>query len=176
MPGAVFLEGENIKLRTIEEEDLDFLHREFHNPKIWRHLSISKPQNLSQQREFFEQVISDDEQINLGICREEELMGIVSLIPQTYDENYRVGLWVAEEYHGNGYGTEATKMITNYAFNQLNYHKISYRAHEDNVGSRRVAEKAGYKKEAELESHVYLDGEYKDLIVFRALNDQWRPQ
>lgn len=34
MPGAPFLRGENLTLRTIEPEDHNFLHRYWHDPDI----------------------------------------------------------------------------------------------------------------------------------------------
>ena len=38
MPGAVFLRGDRVTLRTVEREDLDFVHAEKNKPAVHRSL------------------------------------------------------------------------------------------------------------------------------------------
>ncbi|MFB6158208.1 MAG: GNAT family N-acetyltransferase [Candidatus Nanohalobium sp.] len=85
MPGAVFLEGDKVNLRTVEEEDLEFIRDAYNHPEVWPWLTHQGPQNLEQEREFFENVICSDDQINLAISDEETITGLISLVPKDED-------------------------------------------------------------------------------------------
>ncbi len=68
MPGPVFAEGETVTLRTIEEEDLDFLQRGRNHPEIRRPLTDADPRNGEQIREYFENSVSNDDGFGFLIC------------------------------------------------------------------------------------------------------------
>ncbi|PSH00297.1 MAG: hypothetical protein BRC28_00240 [Nanohaloarchaea archaeon SW_4_43_9] len=101
MPGAVFLEGEKVNLRTIEEEDIEFLRDGINNPEIREFLTARKPVNLEQEKEFFQDIISNQKDIHLAICIEEKIIGIVSL--EEVEDEIRVakiGIWIETNHHG----------------------------------------------------------------------------
>lgn len=175
MPGTVFLEGEKINLRTIEEEDVEFLRDGVNHPEVRVHIGSRKPQNMESEKGFFEEQISDDSSTNLLIAREEERIGIISLLPEGDDAERlaEIGIWLHPDHHGNGYGTEASRLILDHGFNELNYHKIYARAHKDNEPSKKVWKKLGFEKEGEFRDHTFMQGEYKDVVYFGVLENEW---
>lgn len=175
MPGAVFLEGEKVDLRTVEEEDVQFLQENINKPEIRKNLTVRKPVNMKQQQDFFQEVVSSGEDVHLAIYSEGEITGIVSLEDEEDDVRAAtIGLWIATEYQGNGYGTEAVELITDYGFNELNYHRISARAYEDNKASQKIWEKLGFEKEGELREKTFYKGEFGDIYIYGVLEDEWR--
>ena len=54
-----------------------------------------------------------------------------------------LGYWVRSDRHGEGIATEATKMLAKFGFEQLGLRRIEIVTGEENLPSRRVAEKAG---------------------------------
>ena len=176
MPGTVFLEGEKVNLRTVEEEDVEFLRDGVNHPDVRVHMGNRRPQNLENEEEFFEEQICDEETLNLLITKDSERVGIISLIPEGDDAEKmaEIGIWLHPEHHGNGYGTEAAQLITEYGFNQLNYHRIYARAHADNEPSCRVWEKLGFEKEGEFRDHTFTQGEYKDVVYYGVLEGEWQ--
>lgn len=173
MPGAVFLEGEKINLRTIEEEDIEFIRDTFNLTEIRTNISHSKPANLEQERDFFEQVICSDEEVNLAISHEEEMIGMISLSPEKEQGVKQIGLWVYPEHHGNGYGTEASELIIDYAFRELRVHKVVARALGTNDASQRIWEKLDLEKEAQLREQAYHEGKHEDLYMYGILEHEW---
>ena len=74
-----------------------------------------------------------------------------------------IGYWLAEEHNGNGYMTEAVKLIENQSFaGGLN--RIYILVEVDNISSCRVAERSGYE----------FEGTHKQMLlkydVFRDIN------
>jgi len=176
MAGTVFLAGEKINLRTVEEEDIEFLRDGVNQPEFRVHMGNRRPQNLQNEEEFFEEQICDEETVNLLITIDSERVGIISLIPEGSDAEKmaEIGIWLHPEHHGNGYGTEAAELITEYGFKQLNYHRIFARAHADNEPSCRVWEKLGFEKEGEFRDHTFTQGEYKDVVYYGVLEGDWQ--
>lgn len=54
MPGPSFIEGARVVLRTIEEEDLEFLQDGVNDPQVWKAIGNSIPYNPNQEQGFFE--------------------------------------------------------------------------------------------------------------------------
>ena len=175
MPGSRFLEGPRVELRTIEEEDLPLLRDTLNAPAVRRHLFPSPPLNLAQEREYFDTVVSDDGEINLLITVDGEPVGPIGLSPaDSITGTTEIGLFIAEEWWGEGYGTEAAELCTAYAFDARRFHRVIARVVAENEASRRVWEKLGYRKEATFREAVFLEGEYRDVVLYAVLKHEWR--
>lgn len=55
-----------------------------------------------------------------------------------------IGYWMAPDYAGKGLMTKAVQALTDYGLKSLGLEKIIIRADPANIGSNKVAEKAGY--------------------------------
>lgn len=175
MPGALFLEGENVNLRTIEAEDAEFLRNGVNHPEVRVWMGNTRPQNLESENEFIEEVVSNENSINLLICKKKEPKGIISLNDQEKEGKIgELGIWIHPEFHGNGYGTEAAKQLTDHAFTQLNYHKIYARAQKQNEPSISIWKKLGFQKEGEFRDHTYAQGDYQDVVYLGTLQGEWQ--
>ncbi|MFB6099900.1 MAG: GNAT family N-acetyltransferase [Candidatus Nanohalobium sp.] len=174
MPGSKFLEGDKVNLRTIEEEDAEFLRDGVNHPEVRVWMGNTRPQNLEDEKGFIDEVVSSDSSINLMICREGYPKGIISLTDQEDEGKIgELGIWLHPEFHGNGFGTEAAWMLTDHAFKQLNYHKVYARAQKQNQPSIGVWEKLGFQKEGEFRDHTYAQGEYQDVVYLGMIQGDW---
>ena len=174
MPGPVFLEGEKVELRTIEEEDLEFLQEGVNHPDVRVHTGNRLPQNMENEREFFDEHICNDESLDLLICDGDTPMGIITLDKDETKKVGVLGIWIHPDFHGKGFGTAASRLLIEHSFNQLNYHKVWARVHSDNEPSQNLWEKLGFKQEAELRQHTYTMGEYKDVYMYGLLRGEWK--
>lgn len=175
MPGAVFLEGDDINLRTVEEEDLEFIRNSFNLPEVRKNLDQSVPQNLEQERDFFENVVCEDEPVNLAVAVEGKMAGLVELREKQPGVG-EIGIWLHPDFHGEGYGTEACDLLLQYAFNELGYDRVMTRAFESNMASQRVWEKLGFTEEGRLRNQRFQDGEYEDVLVYGLLREEYYPK
>ncbi len=84
-----------------------------------------------------------------------------------------IGLLIGEkEYWGQGYGSEAIKLIADYAFNCLNLHKVWAGCYVNNVGSVNAFRKAGFYEEACIKKQYFYQGEYIDGITLAKFQEQ----
>jgi ribosomal-protein-alanine N-acetyltransferase len=84
-----------------------------------------------------------------------------------------MGSMLLPEYHGRGYTTEATRKVIEFAFLKDNCIRINTGCHKENEASRRVLEKAGFRKEGERIKAVYHDGVMKDRLEFAINRDEY---
>ena len=69
-----------------------------------------------------------------------------------------IGYNIAPESRGRGYATEAVRLVAQKAFTESPLRKLIAYVHEDNIASRKVLEKVGYKAEGLLREHYLIKG------------------
>ncbi len=89
----------------------------------------------------------------------------------------RVGwlaLAVGREHWGQGYGSEALKLLLRYGFMELDLHKIQLTVMGYNERALNIYRKAGFRQEGIFREFVYRDGERHDMILMGMLASEWR--
>ncbi|MCA9236659.1 MAG: GNAT family N-acetyltransferase [Planctomycetales bacterium] len=86
---------------------------------------------------------------------------------------FEIGYWRRTRFGGQGYVTEAVRAIADFAFRELGALRVEIWASSDNHASQRVAERAGFRREAVLAQHRRdPSGTVADSVVFaRTLAD-----
>jgi RimJ/RimL family protein N-acetyltransferase len=77
-----------------------------------------------------------------------------------------IGYAIAPDARGNGYATEAVCLVTRNAFTGSPLLKLIAYVHQNNLASRRVLKKAGYKPEGVLRDHYVLNGIPVNEIIY----------
>lgn len=104
---------------------------------------------------------------------ESNLVGIVSL--QNINRvmlTAEIGYGIATEVRGRGLATQAIYQLTRNAFAQTPLRKLAAFVHEDNLASRKVLEKIGYRNEGLLRAHFLINGEPANEIIYGILRTE----
>lgn len=174
MPGPLFREGTDVVLRTIEEEDAEFLQKTVNNPRVRIPMGAIEPKNNSQEVAWIES-LGEDDGINFLVCVDNEPVGSISLKPPNeVDGVVEIGYMIAPEQWGNGYATDAVRTICGYAFDERRLHKVYAHAYATNPGSQRVLEKSGFTQEGRFRQEGFVEGEHVDVLRFGILAEEWR--
>jgi len=70
--------------------------------------------------------------------------------------------------------TEATAPLLRIAFEGLGLHRVVGRVEVRNVGSARVLEKLGFRREAHLVENEWVRDEWQSELVYAILDREWR--
>lgn len=137
-------------------------------------LNIPHPYPKGSAIQFIESVLSAEKnnKIVMFAITEIESQLLIGLININLSAPYKRGelaYWVGKQYWGKGYGTEATKSLLEYGFNQLNLNKMFAASFTSNPGSWRIMEKVGMKYEGTLKQHVARFDQYYDLSYYGLL-------
>jgi RimJ/RimL family protein N-acetyltransferase len=94
--------------------------------------------------------------------------------PDNASANYRV--WLAGPgAYGNGYGTEVTRLVLDYALDTAGLHRVSLGVLDFNARARRVYEKCGFQLEGRLRQAVRWEDRWHDELVMSVLSTDPRP-
>jgi RimJ/RimL family protein N-acetyltransferase len=77
-------------------------------------------------------------------------------------------------YRGRGYGSDALRLILNYAFNELNLYRVGLDVIAYNTRAIRAYERAGFRREGTLRASVLRDGTRYDRIMMGVLREEWQ--
>jgi RimJ/RimL family protein N-acetyltransferase len=110
------------------------------------------------ERSAFEFVISNDGGDYLGGC------GLSQLRP--VDRVANLGYWVRSSQTSQGIATSAAREVAAWAFAQTNLVRLEIVVAVGNVGSQRVAEKVGARREGVLRKRLFLNGRSEDALMF----------
>jgi len=84
-----------------------------------------------------------------------------------------IGYALLPAERGKGYCTEATQLVLDYLFLSKDIPRIQAATHVGNAASRKVLEKAGFKREGILRKATRSRGEWADLVIYSILRDEW---
>jgi len=108
--------------------------------------------------DFLFGVYTNDENEHIGNIK----IGEINLIHKFGN----LGLFIGNKKKwGVGYGAEAVKLATEFAFKELNLNKLTAGIYENNIGCYRAFLKAGYNEAGRLKKHRLYKGKYVDQIV-----------
>lgn len=174
MPGPAFLTGERISLHTVEESDLEFLQAGVNDPAVREYLTLRRPVNRADEREFLEAQVQGDDQIHLLVVGADGPAGTVGLGPIEADAGRaEIGIWLQEKDWGRGYGREASRLLVTHGFEALRLHRIEAQVLAGNEASRALWESLGFEHEAVHREAAYLQGEYVDVHRYAVLETEW---
>jgi RimJ/RimL family protein N-acetyltransferase len=84
-----------------------------------------------------------------------------------------IGIVLARDHWGQGYGTEALRAVIDFAFNGLDLHRVDGGCLSWNTASARMMEKCGFVREGLRRRREWRSDHFEDETVFGLLREQW---
>jgi ribosomal-protein-alanine N-acetyltransferase len=85
-----------------------------------------------------------------------------------------LGYWVGEDYAMQGYMSEALEAMREHAFSTLDLSRLEAACLPDNVPSRRLLERCGFKYEGVAQAYLQIDGRWRNHVLYAALRSDRR--
>ena len=173
------LEGHLINLRTLVENDMEEVFRLLSDIREkGEYWPVTLPSDPLHRQKFNETGFWDDTYSRLLIT--DKTSSTVGEICFFKNAHYRSGLEIG--YHiyrradrGRGFATEALRLFSAYLFELFPIPRLQITCIKGHTGSRRVAEKCGYKYEGLLRQGTFNRGQYHDLELFSLLREECPP-
>lgn len=172
------ISGKTIVLREFREEDIDdirtwvvddttthMLGSVFIKPQTWEQTQQYLA-NIMQGGSGADFVIADKCTLNyLGQCN---IMMVDSIARKA-----EISIVMLPQFQGKGIAAEGLSLVLDFAFSQLNLHRVYLKVAAANTRAIRLYEKMGFQLEGRLRDDLYQDGAYGDLLLYGLLRSEW---
>ncbi|HIE45068.1 MAG TPA: GNAT family N-acetyltransferase [Flavobacteriaceae bacterium] len=170
------LEKNNIKLRALEPEDLDFLFQTENDTSLWEVSNTQVPFSkfiLKQYLTNSHQDIYEAKQLRLIIEQDNQAIGMIDLFdfePQHYRAG--IGIVILKPFQNKHFANTALQLFINYAFNTLNLHQLYANITMDNKNSIKLFTNNNFTFIGIKKDWIYINSQYKDEGLYQLINNK----
>ena len=176
----MILETNRLILRPWSETDATDLFVQASHPEVGPAAGWPVHQSVEESREIIKTVLSQPETYALVHKEKGQVIGSIGLMIgkkgglELADSEAEIGYWIGHSFWGQGLVPEASQVLLDYGFSQLNLEKIWCRAFVENSKSLRVQEKLGFVYQYLLEDvHFPLIDEVRTERVSLLTREEW---
>jgi RimJ/RimL family protein N-acetyltransferase len=173
------LEGKTINLRIAEKEDVQLLSKWFNDVRFIGDYQAFPTQASEDQveQQVLERRLYGHEWVDF-IVEKKDGTSIGETVYYLVAPNFgwiEIGYAIVEGERGKGYGTEVIQVLTDYLFLSRDIPRIQAMISKSNLASKRVLEKAGFKKEGTMRMALWNSkGEWEDGCLYSILRNEWK--
>jgi RimJ/RimL family protein N-acetyltransferase len=168
------LKGKAITLRPIRDTDVDQLYSYLididNRGDFFPRGILSQPAFRKQFQEngFW----SKEDGMLVMVSSTDEILGHIEFFKTVnYLDEYELSYHLySSEHRGKGITTEAVNLLVRYLFETKQVNRIRLVIHPDNLASRRLAEKCGFKHEGTARGAWYNKGVHQDVEIYAILH------
>lgn len=177
--GSALVRGERVRLRGLADADLDPLVEWWlqSDSAVLQQNSVS-PRPAASVREMFQAWSRNDSPGGAGFSIDDEtgsLIGHATLWGATLPARVATfAIVIGPVAVGRGYGTDATRTMLRYAFDELGVHKVELRVWAFNDRAIRAYEKAGFVREGVRRAVAFHGGRFHDEVLMGVLAEEFR--
>lgn len=169
------LEGEHVYISPMNPEDAEINTKWLNNPNITQYLSVHNSLvSILGEKDYLENYSKKEWDLCIVKKENDKLIGNIGLDHVDYKNGTaELGIFIGEEDElGKGYGSEAIKLLTNYAFKELRLHNIGLTVYELNPRAQKAYAKCGFKEYGRRHGALFRDGEYHDIVYMELINEK----
>ena len=173
------LKGTGVELRRHDRTNYPLYARWYGDEEVWRLTSwTAEPMKQAAVERLFEdrERSSLDDSFAVHWEGEDEPVGVVSLTNINHaNSSADLSVIVGDEKdRDRGLGTEAIRILLDYAFEDLGLNRVGLSVFEFNETAIHAYEKLGFEREGQLRKAIWRDGGFHDAILMSILARDWR--
>jgi len=172
------LKGDQVTLRSITKEDAPQMFAALSDEESMKLTGTQATYTLEQVEAFCEKISTADDRADYAITINDDLTYVGEVVLNNIDwDNRNASFRIAlgnQKHFGKGYGSEATKLIVAYGFENLKLHRIELEVYDFNPRAQHVYEKAGFVREGLRRDVLLWEGQYQSAIVMSILVHEYQ--
>jgi diamine N-acetyltransferase len=169
----------DVFLTPLIESDSDLLYEWQNSPKIRDStMGFRFPVQKNTVKDWIKKVEEQNSksQVVYAIRLKTDFVGIVSLHQiQQYQRKSLLGIYLGDSaHHGKGIGFVAMCLILDFAFNGLDFRKVSLEVVESNQSAINLYKRIGFINEGLKREEYFVGGKYLNTQLFGILNHEFK--
>lgn len=172
------LRGKRVILRPVERADLLNIVNWRNQPHVLAGLFSHRPISLAQQEQWFASYLSKQDEMLfiIEVMESRTPIGTIGLTNIDFrNQQAELGrLLIGEEaYLRQGYATEATLVLLDYAFSELNLHRVYLKVLADNEPAVRLYLRCHFRIEGRCRDANFSGGRFHDVLIMAVLDQEY---
>ena len=171
------MKGKEVYLRYLVPEDF-YEFSEMARRSVRFHRGLLKLAKTKEEFDNFLTKIGSDSNECFLICRADDkaIVGIINLsqIFRGPLQSAYMGYALGHGFTGNGYATEAVRLIVTFAFRELKLHRLEANIQPHNTPSLNLVKRLGFTKEGFSERYLKIGGRWRDHERWAIIRDNWK--
>lgn len=171
------LKGNNILLRALEPEDLQFLFDTENDESFWEVSHTQTPFSKFILKQYLENAhldIFEAKQLRLIIEEQNnhQPVGLIDLFdfnPQ--HKRAGIGILIHKKHQQKGFASEALELLIQYCFSHLGLHQLYANITSDNMKSHALFSKYQFKKIGVKKDWIFANNIFKDEILYQLIHE-----
>jgi RimJ/RimL family protein N-acetyltransferase len=170
--------GRRVILRPFSKDDLPFVQKWSNDAEIRKLTGEVAPMDSVEAEKFFESLRVDKNRLWFAVVlkRGNRVIGEAGLLRmfkpwRCTDMSVVIG---EKDAWGKGYGTEAGRLLLDYAFERLGFHRVSVGVVGFNRRALRFWRGLGFRKEGVQRDGYYCDDKYSDFVMMSILENEYK--
>lgn len=170
------LQGDRLSLEPPRLDDIPLFCDWFAHLEVTRTLLMRFVPSLQQEEEWFKRTAQSDAIVYWVMRVDGRTVGASALEEIDWINRHAgSGTIIGDPADwGKGYASEATRLRTDYAFQELGLERLETQSFAENSRMHRALEKSGYQMIGRRRRYVYKGGEWHDSLLFELLRDDWQ--
>jgi RimJ/RimL family protein N-acetyltransferase len=170
-------EGDLVRLTAPRPEDNELFSKWTHNTEYSRLVDADPIPPMSPEAfaEWEKGIVGPNSNLFRIRTREDDkLIGFVALEVTWANQSAFLAIGIGDpHFWGKGYGTDAMKLLMQYAFQELGLYRVGLNVISANERAMRLYERLGFIREGAQRECVYRDGKRLDLVYYGILRHEW---
>lgn len=167
------LTGSKVRLEPLGLQHFDGLQRMHDEPEVARLTGSIGRVSDEVARQWVASRQDHHDRADWAIVRQTDGVVLGEVVLNEFDPdnaaaNFRI-LLVAPEFFGQGFGTEATRLVLGYAFDTVGLHRVSLGVFDFNPRAQHVYAACGFVREGVHRDALRWDGQWHDEISMAVL-------
>lgn len=168
------LTGDRVRLRELRDADLPTLVDWWRRPEVAVFNDRVQPRPDKPLEDMFRQWSDNGSSAGAGFCVETLDGGLVGHVTlwgaEVRNRCATFGIMIGPEYQSQGLGSEATRLMVDYGFNELGLHRIEPMVNADNARAIAAYRRAGFEQEGLFRSKLFYGGRFHDQVFMAVLS------
>ncbi|KAI0259812.1 acyl-CoA N-acyltransferase [Gloeopeniophorella convolvens] len=169
-------ETERLILRAFQPSDGDVMLSFMNDPEIQAHTTADAVVPRTEKWKENPQKWADAPGlfVILELKETREVIGHLSLSTSfSKNRDATLGITLGTKYAGQGYGTEAMRLVVGYGFRELAFHRIQLSVNETNERALAAYRKVVFVEEGRLRKSLWKGGKFVDRVLMGVLEEEW---
>ena len=168
------LRGTAITLEPTEPDDLPLFRAWRADLDVVRYLHYRFTRSAEEEEEWYQTVARSEREVLWSVRLQGRTVGYTDMSIYWRSRSATTGLILGDRsVWGQGYGSEAVRLRTAYAFREMGLERLEADSLAENTAMHRALEKAGYQRVGVRHRYIYGNGSWHDSYLFELLRLDW---